>query len=203
MKTIKHLSTTILTVCFLCFAAFSLSAQEQPKQALKIKPFTFEFAYERALNKTVSLQLAGRFFPLKVTVKDDEGSSSFGLYNYQLTPEARFYLGKSEALQGFFVAPHVKYGLLKLKGEAESNTDLKESVTYTGQNIGAGLTIGWQWVMGKGFTIDTQFGYGWSRRTFKDLEVVYEHGTREVETASDAELNLMLPRVGFSIGYAF
>ncbi|MEM1322498.1 MAG: DUF3575 domain-containing protein [Bacteroidota bacterium] len=202
MKTIKHLLTTASVLFFLLCTLAPLSAQVTPKQALKFKPFSFEFAYERALNNTISLQLAGRFLPIKISADDGEDESSFGFSSYQLTPEARIYLAKNKALSGFFVAPHFKYGFLRTTIETESNNDLRAEASFKGSTIGAGLTIGWQWVMGQGFTIDTQFGWGYTHRRFRDAEVVYEDGTREVESAP-LELTLMLPRVGFSIGYAF
>ncbi len=202
MKTIKHLLTTASILFFMLCTLAPLSAQVAPKQVLKFKPFSFEFAYERAINNSISLQLAGRFLPIKISANDGDGESSFSFNSYQLTPEARFYLAKRETLEGFFIAPHFKYGFLRTKSDVTSDNDLRGEATFKGTTVGAGLTLGWQWIMGKGFSIDTQFGWGYSHRTFKDAEVVYEDGSREIETAP-LELTLMLPRIGFSLGYAF
>ncbi len=200
MKKIQNWIATITFGLVFFLAPNVLSAQQN---VLKFKPFSFEFAYERSLSPLVSLQLAGRFLPIGVTVESSEGDGGSSYYNYRLTPEARFYVARRGSLTGFFIAPHLKLGYNTFKGETESDTDLRAEAKFTGTSIGGGLTLGWQWVMGKGFTIDTQFGWGYTHLRFSDVDVTYADGRTETEQADLDGLKLTLPRVGFSIGYAF
>ena len=212
MKTFKEISKTCLGLMVLFCLATSGFAQQQGEQQvplqniLKFKPLSFEFGYERALGSQFSVQLATRILPFKISVDatDASGNGSLSLNEYQFTPELRFYVFKKMGpLEGFFIAPHFKYGFMRLKGVAESNNDLRETVVFKGQKWGGGLTFGWQWVNYKGFSIDTQLGFGYTNRTYDDAEITYSDGTTEIERSGLENIAITAPRVGFSIGYAF
>ena len=91
-----------------------------------------------------------------------------------------------------------------MSAKTHSASDLTEKVRFNGVTTGGGFTLGWQWVnKNSGFSIDTQFGWGYTRHNFKDIKVRYSDGTTEWESAPADDLTLMLPRFSFSIGYAF
>lgn len=181
----------------------NLKAQEEAisnRHIIKVKPLSFEFAYEQMVNDFLGIQTNIRIFP--VSIGTDEDRVSFA--NYRIMPEARFYVASRKgAPQGFFVAPFVKAGLSVVSAKTTSDSDLTEKAKFKGTSLGGGLTLGWQWVKKSGFSIDTQFGWGYTSTRFRDLEVQYSDGTVEVETPDIDNLSIMLPRICFSIGYAF
>jgi len=201
IQSMKTIATSLMTF-ILMFCLNGLNGQEGSKNVLKFKPFTFEFAYERAINKNLSLQVATRFLPIGIDVEDD--NDSFRYNNYRIVPEARIFIAnRKEAPAGFFIAPHLKFGYTSMRAKVKSNTDLTERVRFSGTSVGAGITMGWQWVMESGFTIDTQFGWQLTSTHFNDVDVRYSDGRREIEEAPISDFTLYLPRIGFSIGYAF
>jgi hypothetical protein len=200
-------SLLLSIACSLIFGLTNVSAQVdvepiEIRNVLKFKPFSFEFAYERALNKNFSIQVASRFLPIGIDVEDN--GESFRYNNYRIIPEARIFVANRKvAPEGFFIAPHLKFGYTTMKAEVESASDLTERVRFNGTHFGAGVTLGWQWIMKSGFSIDTQFGWGYTNTHFNDVKVRYSDGTSEIEAAPISDLTTYLPRIGFSIGYAF
>jgi hypothetical protein len=205
MKKVRMIISTVVIGLLSLGMVTNLSAQEEVLQVenlIKVKPLSFEFAYERLLNDFVSLQASARFFPVNISANDGEGDVHYS--NYRIMAEARFYVASRKgAPQGFFIAPYLKAGLTSLSAETESNTDLTSKVKFKGTSFGAGLTLGWQWVKKSGFSIDTQFGWGYTRTNFKDIKVRYSDGTSELERAPVDNLSITLPTISFSIGYAF
>jgi len=204
MKTFKEISKTCLAVMVLFCLTTSGFAQQQ--NVLKFKPLSFEFGYERALASQFSAQVAVRVMPFKISIdaSDDSDNGSLSLNEYQVTPELRFYVFKKQGpLNGLFIAPHFKYGFMRAEGEARSSNDLVETAVFKGHKWGGGLTFGWQWINVKGFSIDTQFGFGYTRRMYDGTEVTYSDGTKEFEESGIDNIGITAPRVGFSIGYAF
>ncbi|MCB0566559.1 MAG: DUF3575 domain-containing protein [Phaeodactylibacter sp.] len=208
MKTFKSLM--LLTTALLAYS-FTATAQSYEQERvfgnrniIKVKPLTFEFGYERVLNDFLSVQATGRFLPIGIRGENGNGDAGLSLNNYRIMPEVRFYVaGRKGAPQGFFLAPYLKAGLTTIKAETTSATDQTANVKFRGSSLGAGFTLGWQWVAQSGFSLDTQFGWGYNRNHFNDVTVTYSDGTREVEQAPIDNLTTMLPRFSFSIGYAF
>jgi len=97
--------------------------------------------YERALNDQSSLQLG--FYYTGASV-DDTKFQGFGI-----TPEYRFYLSETAALEGVYVGPFVRY----------SNVDLSDGGDEgTLSSFGGGLVIGKQWVFKERVALDIFFG---------------------------------------------
>ena len=95
--------------------------------------------YERAINEQSSLQLG--FYYTGASV-DDTKFRGFGI-----TPEYRFYLSETSAIEGFYVGPFVRY----------NNLDLSEGSSGdegTLSSFGGGLVIGKQWVFKERVTLD-------------------------------------------------
>ncbi|MCO6489530.1 MAG: DUF3575 domain-containing protein [Phaeodactylibacter sp.] len=208
MKTIKRGMFAVAALLFCLTGAHAQSQQTEPvftnRNIIKVKPLSFEFGYERVLNNFMSLQATARFLPIGIKGENSDGDAGLGFNNYRIMPEARFYLASRKGIpQGFFLAPYLKAGLTTIKAETRSATDQAANVKFRGSSLGAGFTLGWQWVAQSGFSIDTQFGWGYNRNRFNDVEVTYSDGTREVEKAPIDNLTTMLPRFSFSIGYAF
>lgn len=205
MKTIeKAIAIVTLGAIFLVgtIPSFAQSSSYSRQNVLKVKPLSFELGYERALNDFMSVQTGIRVLPFHISFNDDE--ASLGYTNVRIMPEVRFYLvGKNGAPEGFFVAPYAKVGFTSVKAETESDTDLTARVNFKGNSFGTGVTAGWQWITDGGFSIDTQFGWGYNRLKFRDVEVAYEDGTTEIEESPITSFHSFLPRFSFSIGYAF
>lgn len=147
MKKFAKIFTLLLVV--VAFAAPSKSfAQESAgkKNVFKVNLLSpivgsYNFFYERALGSKTSLQLGGGFINLT--------SSGTGLTGFSVTPEFRFYpSGKSP--KGFYLAPFGRYNSLSLKVTDGSGIEGKATLT----SIGAGLSIGNQWIFGDIVSLD-------------------------------------------------
>jgi hypothetical protein len=209
MKTIERIAFMFVLSFLIMVAAviqgYSQQGLSVERNVIKVKPLSFEFGYERALNNFLSINTSARFLPIGIKAEGNTGDGGeFSLNNYRIMPEARFYVASRQgAPRGFFMAPYVKAGLTTVKAETTSDTDLTAQVKFNGNSWGAGFTLGWQWITIGGFSIDTQFGWGYNSTSFKDVTVTYSDGTVEKEQAPIDNLKTTLPRFSFSIGYAF
>lgn len=205
MKTIEKAMALMVMGLLIMGLSTKSYAQERSygqQNVIKVKPLSFELGYERALNHFISVQASARVLPFRIGFDNDETTLSYN--NYRIMPEVRFYLASREgAPEGFFLAPYAKAGITTVKAQTESESDLTARVKFRGNSLGAGATVGWQWITDSGFSIDTQFGWGINRLKFKDVAVTYEDGTTEVEKAPIGSFYTMLPRFSFSLGYAF
>jgi hypothetical protein len=104
---------------------------------------TFSISYERKVSETGSAQLA--FFYTGYSVSNTKFSG------YGLTPEYRVYLSEAGAINGFYVAPFLRYTNFNLKDET-SNDDATLSA------FGGGVLIGRQWVFKERVTLDLFLG---------------------------------------------
>ncbi|MDY0200898.1 MAG: DUF3575 domain-containing protein [Bacteroidales bacterium] len=134
--------------------------------------------YERKFTENVSGQLGVAY--LNFGTKDTRFS---GLI---LTPEVRFY-PKKDAIDGFYLAPYVRYQNFGLKND-------DDKATYS--NIGGGFAVGRQWITGSGFTMDLFFGGH------------YGSGKIDVDPGDEDSFSTEIfdgfgTRVGFAIGFAF
>src|SRR5690606_13195278 len=133
----------------------------------------FSFQYERAVAKKISAAVGIRFMPkgnlpLKSIVEsviDDEDTwrqfENMKTSNFAITPEVRFYLGKS-ALRGFYIAPFARIANYTLEtpfkfeyyhpseGHKEEIIPLDGKIsTFTG-----GFMLGAQWKLPKSLYLD-------------------------------------------------
>ncbi len=151
-----------LFFAFLFLAIISLSnnsfAQSEKKNIIKanlLSPLirTGSFFYERVITQKSSLQLGFYYTGFSI-----EGTKLRGI---GITPEYRFYVSNNgQALQGFFVAPFLRYQSLELSTDA---TNEKGTLT----TFGGGLAIGGQWLFSDIISLDIFGGPTVNSRSFK------------------------------------
>lgn len=129
----------------------ALHAQDEKSNAFKINILspiakTGSFFYERKVSDASSAQLGVGF-----TAYNANSVKISGLF---FTPEYRFYLS-DEALNGFYVAPFLRYQNLKIE-DTESDPSNPDKATLS--TIGGGLTVGRQWLFKDIITFDVFLG---------------------------------------------
>lgn len=121
---------------------------------------------------------------------------------YAITPEIRFYPGgdaDKPAPRGFYLAPYLRYGNYYVKQTVsyqETPTSHMYSAearhTYAGFN--GGLMVGYQWLIGKHFSIDfwiAGFGYGKAKYSYTWRDPgVYMSASEQADIKKEAEDNL-------------
>lgn len=138
---------TGLPVLIVLLSAFAFKGQAQ-ENVVKLNIFspivkTFNISYERKLKATSSFQLG--FFYSGYSAGDTK-YSGFGI-----TPEYRFYLSETEAPQGVYVAPFLRYQSFKLEDEpSSSKADFSA--------IGGGVIIGKHWIFKERISLDIFIG---------------------------------------------
>jgi len=164
-------------------------AQDKPavsteKNVLKINTLsiflgTGSIFYERKLSDITSAQLGVAFMSFKLL-----DTKFTGLI---LTPEVRIY-PKKEAIDGFYLAPYLRYQSFTVENKKASSTG---SLT----SLGGGVVFGREWITDSGFTMDLFFGGHYGKANVK------------VDTGTDSfDKNLFdgfKIRIGFAIGFAF
>lgn len=167
------------------------------QNAIKLNIFslaisTYNISYERAINDNGSFQLG--FFYLG----HKWGETSFN--GFALTPEYRYYF--DEVLNGFYVAPYLRYQNYSLKESYVGIDSLGNSVDREAKGsislFGGGLVAGHQWLLGEHFTIDVFLGPGYNAGSAKasdDTDPDYEFSTNVFDGFSI--------RWGFTFGFAF
>ncbi|MFN5429582.1 MAG: DUF3575 domain-containing protein [Cyclobacteriaceae bacterium] len=142
---------------------------------------TFNVQYERKVNATSSFQLG--FFYTGYSVSETSFSG------IGITPEYRFYLSDSEAPQGVYIAPFLRY----------QNFSLTESISNgkaTLSNFGAGVILGKQWLFKEKIVLDIFIGPGYSSGSLK----VTSGTSSQFETGAFDGFGL---RAGLCLGFAF
>lgn len=173
----------IVLACTVMASSFGQKEVSTDKNVLKVNTLslflgTGSIFYEHGFSEKISGQLGVGYLGYKAG-----GTKFSGLF---LTPEVRFY-PKSNAIDGFYLAPYVRYQNLSL-----TVADGKGSMS----SMGGGLAFGRQWITNSGFTMDLFFGGHYSSAKFK------------AETAGEEAFNLnafkgFKPRIGFALGFAF
>lgn len=113
---------------------------------------TLNVQYEQVISASSSFQL-GAFYT---------GASSSGttFKGFGITPEYRFYLSESEAPQGVYVAPFVRYQNFTLTEDSSSSEG-------TLSTVGGGLILGKQWVFKERVVLDIFIGPAYSSGSVK------------------------------------
>jgi len=139
--------------------------------ALPLRTLTIQ--YERVINKTISVALAGRVMPQgglpfknwffsRLGDSDPEVQETIDdmqLSNFAITPEIRIYISKDGFGNGFYLAPSYRfaqYNISNLNNTFFNSEDQENSLSISGR-INAhygGLTMGTQWSFGKYFSLD-------------------------------------------------
>jgi hypothetical protein len=133
--------------------------------------------YERKLSDATSGQFGAAYVGLKF-----QDTKFTGIL---LTPEVRIY-PKKNAIDGFYVAPYLRYQNYTLQSGAN-----KGSLS----SIGGGFLFGREWITKSGFTMELYFGGHYGSSNIK-----LESGTDNFKTGFITGFGI---RVGFAIGFAF
>ncbi|MBL7871831.1 MAG: DUF3575 domain-containing protein [Cyclobacteriaceae bacterium] len=173
-----------LSVIPLLFFGLSLAGVAQ-ENVFKINIFspvvkTLNVSYERKLSATGSFQL-GFFY----TGYSTDGTKFSGI---GITPEYRFYLSETEAPQGVYVAPFIRYQNFKLE---EESTNDKGTLSM----FGGGLIIGKQWIFKEKISLDIFIGPSYSSGNVK-----VDSGQDSFDTGVFDGFGV---RTGVTLGFAF
>jgi hypothetical protein len=166
-------------------------SQEQPlvsqdKNVLKINTLslflgTGSIFYERKISNLTSAQMGVAYLSYKF------GDTRFsGLI---LTPEVRIY-PKSQAIDGFYVAPYLRYQKFSVKNTLDN---AEASLT----SMGGGMLFGRQWITKSGFTMDLFFGAHYSGTS------VTSDSSNGNDSFDKSIFSGFKPRVGFALGFSF
>ncbi|MCX7636308.1 MAG: DUF3575 domain-containing protein [Cyclobacteriaceae bacterium] len=104
---------------------------------------TANLSYEHAISKNGSIQIGFFYTGYKADVTKFNG---FGI-----TPEYRFYLSETEAPEGVYAAPFVRYQSFTVE-----NTDTSGTGKFSA--IGGGLILGKQWIFKEKIALDAFLG---------------------------------------------
>ncbi|MEP7372805.1 MAG: DUF3575 domain-containing protein [Chitinophagaceae bacterium] len=172
----KFFRTVLILAGFLLTCAFSraqdpLTSVKPGKNIFKTNLSAaalshYSFQYERVTNKKQSFAMGFGFspgvdLPFKKDLADKFGGNADAARAIEttrftkitITPEYRFYVGKKQAPEGFYIAPFARYVYM----------DLSQDYTFTPSTgtlhlahidgklggVGGGLLIGAQWLLGK------------------------------------------------------
>lgn len=161
-----------------------------PQNFLKINPLslltlTTSVFYERVINEQMSGQL-GFFYTFPGITIAHTSYRGFGI-----TPEFRYYV-TSEAPDGFYVGPYLRYQRFTLKYQEDGSQYDGQSGTFTA--FGGGGLLGYQWVFGERVSLDAFLGLAVSGFSIKaDIP--------EVEKKFKLPIpGTILPRFGLTLG---
>ncbi|MND49583.1 hypothetical protein D3C80_405310 [compost metagenome] len=165
--------------------AAAATAQDGPKNAIKVNPLslgvsTINVSYERVVTARSTFQLGVYYTGYKFT---DTKWTGFGI-----TPEYRIHMGQEEsAIEGFYIAPFLRYQNLKMTSPSFSN-DVNAENKSTLTTFGGGGVLGRQWVWGK-FALDIFGG------------PAYNAGNISYEDTSDSEVEGVNRFKGFTLRF--
>ena len=172
-----------LLLVFFMLTSFILTARGQ-ENVIKLNMFspvvkTFNIQYEKKLKADASFQLG--FFYSSAAIGDTD------ITGFGITPEYRLYLSDSEAPQGVYVAPFVRY---------QNFTLTRGSDKGTLSTIGGGLILGKQWLF-KGKVVLDMF-----------LGPTYSSGSAKLTSGSSSNFDTgpltgYGIRAGICLGFAF
>jgi hypothetical protein len=156
--------------------------------------------YERALTPRFALRTSIRWWQFGIVSKDEKFVNA--------TIEGKFYTAKLARLMtkghpsGFFINPYLKVRSLQYVNEIGSGPNkISELDEIRVKSIGFGLTVGYMWVLKRGFVVELVHGGGF----MPDALTSFQHTMRYSTVTSDSGRDyLMLDlRTGISLGYAF
>jgi hypothetical protein len=188
----------LITLSLLVGCAGAASAQRTIIKANIFSPLvkTGSFFVEHRVGEQSSLQLGGLFTHWSVGDTDISG--------FAFTPEYRLYLSKDKpVLQGFYVAPFLRYQNLTLKTTYSLPDDAGNTRTEHAKaaltTFGGGLVAGHQWVFRERFSLDLFLGPSYNGGTIKAEET----STDTHENFDAGPLSGFGIRTGVTFGVAF
>lgn len=190
----KAPATSVLVAAALLLGSISASAQTNALKVNLLSPLfrTGSFFYEHKLNEASSLQLGGL-----VTYRSLGDTKVSG---FAFTPEYRRYLSNGQqALEGFYVAPFLRYQQLGLSHTSTQDDGTTLIAKATLSTIGGGVVVGHQWVYRRRVTLDTFLGPSYNANAVK-LKMS-ENGT--AATLDVSSFNGFSLRTGITLGVAF
>jgi len=179
-----------LCILTLLFSTFSVANAQSNNIKLNIfSPFvrTGSLFYERQVTTGTSAQL-GVFF-----TRFNIGDTKFS--GIGVTPEYHFYVG-GEALKGFYLGPYLRFQRFSVSKDMENASGQTVKAEGVLKTYGGGVIAGYQFVLGKHFTIDPFLGVGYDKYSL-DLKAGRKENL-DVGTFNGISL-----RPGLNIGYAF
>lgn len=160
--------TRSLPVAALLLAYGQVKAQNNVVKLDIFQPIvnTAALSFEHKLSESSSFQLG-----VSVTANYDEDEYNYNgsketrsTSGFGITPEYRFYLSeKHPAMEGFYVAPFLRYQFLRKSGQYGSYDPLTGN--YITQNtpatlnaFGGGVVVGRHWIFKQRFSLDALLG---------------------------------------------
>ncbi len=138
----------VFSALFFSYAAFSQNwdADYEKMNNFKMNLFSPIFRtasgfYERKISDNSSVQLGIAY--------TGWASDNFDIRirGLMITPEYRLYFGQYGAMEGFYIAPYLRYSNLKVKNFEETSSGVLRS-------YGGGLNVGYQFVFKNIVTLD-------------------------------------------------
>jgi hypothetical protein len=142
-------------------------------------PNSFHMGYERVLNENHSIYIFGGYneFPIKLNpiIQNTSFTHARNRTGYCIGAEYRFYLPKENkynAPHGIYIAPYISYYNFSSNNtltHTDSNGNKSSaSVDMSIALLNVGFELGYQFVIGKRFTIDAEmFGPSFTYYSFK------------------------------------
>lgn len=177
----KKFIVAVFLVSFL-FSSKEIKAQNAVLKInfLSLVVKTFNVSFEKIIDTDNSFQLG--VFYTGASISDTD------LTGIGITPEYRFYLSDTDAPDGVYVAPYLRY----------SSFDLENKFTVskaTLSSFGGGLVIGRQWLFKEKITFDIFLGPTYSTSTLK-----LKSGFDSFDVGSFDGFGI---RIGLTLGIAF
>ncbi|MDQ2795244.1 MAG: DUF3575 domain-containing protein [Bacteroidota bacterium] len=191
----KTLAASVFVAAAVLLAARPATAQTRAFKVNLLSPFvkTGSFFYEQQLGAKSSLQLGAL-----ATYWSPDGNTT--LRGFAFTPEfRRYFAGREQALNGFYVAPFLRYQKMALRMAVTDETETPYTGTVTLQTLGAGLVVGHQWRYGGRVTLDTFLGPSYSRNV-AHFAIGDAPATDQADLGGFSGFGL---RAGITLGVAF
>lgn len=198
----KKILLSIVTITI----GFTSLAQENVIKANIFSPLfkTGSFFYERALSDQTSAQLGFYFTAFNI------GESKWR--GFGITPEFRYY-PMAEGINGFYIAPFLRYQSLTVTQTYTDNTNVYDSsgniigttseekeAKGTLSTFGGGALIGRQWIFGEHVSLDIFIGPSYNAGS-----ISYDGDTTDPDspTFDAGSFDGFGVRTGVTLGFAF
>ena len=138
---------------------------------------TPNLSVEAGLTKRWTLELSGAVNPF--TFKDNRKWK-----HYLLQGEARYWL--CERFYGHFLGIHAGGGEFNTSRISVPWLDFDNTYRYEGTTVGAGMSYGYSWVLGKRWNLEATLGFGWLHLKYDKFQCA--HCGKKLETKTENRL---------------